>query len=662
VSRLFDPASVAQIKHARKSFFDSGQTPAELLDEVITRSWQRCAVSGLNHSDRSRQPNRLTDAALHHEKDRNSTLVLHARPVMEYLYEHICNSQSMVLLSDPRGMILHALGDPDFAAKADRVALQPGVLWSEEEKGTNAIGTAISEQVAILVHGPEHFLDRNAFLTCTAAPIVGANGRMIGVLDVSGDHRNYQRHTMALVRMLAQLIENRLLATEFANEMVIHFHTQPEGLGTLGEGIAVFTFDGRFVAANEAALLRLRIARTELPLRNYETVFETPFDELFGHVQRGSHPPLSLCLRGGARLFAKVKTRTLGAPPTFIPLGATFNPSARAALRSNSASSAKVTLESLDTGDSRMRHALEKARKILGRDIPVLIEGESGVGKELFAEALHNGGPRRDGPFVAVNCAAIPEGLIESELFGYQEGAFTGARRKGALGKILQADRGTLFLDEIGDMPLALQSRLLRVLQERSVTPLGGAKAYAVDISLVCATHHNLKDDIANGRFREDLYYRLNGLRFTLPPLRSRTDLDELVNRILRDTEADDARRVAVSDEVSEIFRQHPWPGNIRQLKNVIRAARALLGTEDTILPYHLPEDFLEELAGVDTVEKTRARAQEAASDARMTGNLEEIEIAAIRQALDENRGNVSAAARQLGICRNTLYRKLGRQ
>jgi transcriptional regulator with PAS, ATPase and Fis domain len=309
-----------------------------------------------------------------------------------------------------------------------------------------------------------------------------------------------------------------------------------------------------------------------------------------------------------------------------------------------------------------MQTAIERARRVIGRDIPILIEGESGVGKELFAKAFHQSGPRRDGPFVAVNCAAIPEGLIESELFGYDEGAFTGARRRGAIGRIQQADGGTLFLDEIGDMPYALQSRLLRVLQERSITPLGSSRAFRVDISLVCATHRRIKDEVARGNFREDLYYRLNGLRFSLPALRERTDLPELVQSILEE-ECGGRGGTKVSEEVMRTFTRYPWPGNIRQLNNVIRAALALVGDDGEIMCHHLPDDFLEDIAQIneERAAEERATGIPAPAPIEVCGNLEEIELQAIRKALDENAGNVSAAARQLGISRNTLYRKLGR-
>jgi transcriptional regulator with PAS, ATPase and Fis domain len=290
-----------------------------------------------------------------------------------------------------------------------------------------------------------------------------------------------------------------------------------------------------------------------------------------------------------------------------------------------------------------------KTKRVIGRDIPVLIIGETGTGKELFARAIHHEGPRRNCPFVALNCAAIPEGLIESELFGYEEGAFTGAKRKGATGKVLQANGGTLFLDEIGDMPLNLQARLLRVLQDRQVTPLGSSKSYSVDIHVVCATHRKLRELVAGGGFRADLYYRLNGLVIYLPPLRQRGDIGQLVQRLL-DRESVRTGPVSVSPDVMSLFESHPWPGNVRQMANLLRAAVAMLEGETVITRAHLSEDFLED---------TRCGPELAAQPMPLEGDLGSLELAAIRRALEAHGGNVSAAARQLGISRNTLYRKL---
>jgi transcriptional regulator with PAS, ATPase and Fis domain len=305
---------------------------------------------------------------------------------------------------------------------------------------------------------------------------------------------------------------------------------------------------------------------------------------------------------------------------------------------------------------------------VLNRDIPLLILGESGRGKELLARAVHQDSIRSKQAFVAVNCASIPESLIEAELFGYEDGAFTGARRKGANGRIVQANGGTLFLDEIGDMPLALQARLLRVLQERSVTPLGSQKSVAVDIAVIGATHRNLREMIDAGSFREDLYYRLNGLVVRLPALRDRSDLAAVAQRILL-AECPQATP-QIGAGVMALFRRYAWPGNIRQLANVLRTAAVMAAGEAQITEEHLSDDFLED------VQRPRAQAPapvlpatppavaaieppEPAQPVEAARTLGEAEIDMIRNAVDAANGNISEASKRLGISRNTIYRKL---
>lgn len=353
-------------------------------------------------------------------------------------------------------------------------------------------------------------------------------------------------------------------------------------------------------------------------------------------------------------------------PPQHIA-GRVFDdapPAARPPRRAESAPA--LTLDALSTGDVRLQAAIDRARRMLGRDIPILIQGESGAGKEMFAKAFHHSGPRNNGPFVALNCASIPETLIESELFGYQGGAFTGARKEGSPGKIQQAHGGTLFLDEIGDMPLNLQARLLRVLQERSVTPLGSARAIQVDLSLVCATHRKLREEVALGRFREDLYYRLNGLSVTLPALRERSDIRQLVEKLAAIEGASHPRPVTVSPEAHAAIARYRWPGNIRQLASVIRVAVALLDAHESQIDIsHLPEELFEDPAPPRASDSPPFSAHAAASlpspAAPTAGSLDEISRQAAQRALEAAGGNISLAARQLGISRNTLYRKLGR-
>ncbi|WP_428825490.1 sigma-54-dependent Fis family transcriptional regulator [Azonexus sp. IMCC34842] len=632
-----------QLQQARQLFFTRGERPEGLVDALIVRSWERCQRFGLSERHAIAGRESLDRLALKTEQERNRYLLLQGRPIMEHVYEQIRESGSMVILADANGLLLETVGDPDFVDRAGRIALSAGASWDENQRGTNAIGTALAEEAPTAVLGAEHFFENNAFLTCCASPIFGPDGRLIGVLDISGDYRSQQRHTLGLVRLSSLLVEKRLFECLHAGDILVCFHGRADYLGSPKEGLAAVSPDGQILAMNRAGLDILGIRQVDAVRRDFSLVFENSLATL---IDRLRHKPQAT---GELSVNGKVLSLQLrGQLPPASMAGRVYDePAAERPPRPAAATPAPaITLDSLNTGDERLQAAIDRARRILGRDIPILIQGESGAGKELFAKGFHNSGPRQAGPFVALNCASIPENLIESELFGYAGGAFTGARKEGAPGKIQQAHGGTLFLDEIGDMPLNLQARLLRVLQERCVTPLGSTRAIQVDISLVCATHRRLREEVARGTFREDLYYRLNGLCVTLPALRERTDLRQLVGKLAA-AEAGQSAPVQFSEGALLAIEKYAWPGNIRQLFNVIRVAIALLDDGTTLIDEsHLPEELFETTS---------------AAPGSATGSLEAIGRDAAWRTLESAGGNISAAARQLGISRNTLYRKLGK-
>ncbi|MFA7402563.1 MAG: sigma-54-dependent Fis family transcriptional regulator, partial [Pelobacteraceae bacterium] len=560
-------------------------------------------------------------------------------------------TSSMVLLADSDGVVLHSIGDPDFVEQAQKVFLKPGGISSEAVNGTNAIGTALEEQMTIQVHSSEHFIDKNRFLSCSATPIFNPKGGILGALDVSGDYRVHQQHTTALVRLSAQMIENQMFAPQFPDDIIICFHLRPEFIGTLYEGIAVFSPDGHFIAANRCALLQLGLDRSRMLGQTFSSLFELSLAKLLEQTRFVPQPVLKLPLRSGAEVFGRVWAGTVISPVTFLPTSPKAAEIVKSARR-NPASEG-VLLAELEHGDPTMQAVINKALRVIEHDIPIMIEGESGTGKELLARGLHQEGPRRSGPFVPINCASIPEGLFESELFGYQEGAFTGAKRKGNIGKIREADNGTLFLDEIGEMPLNLQARLLRVLQDRTVSPLGGGGSYQVNIAVICATNRRVRDAVAAGKFREDLYYRLNGLLLTVPSLRERHDRVQLSRSILSGL-ARENRQIGISAEVLRIFGIHPWPGNIRQMHNLLRTAVALLGERNEITVEDLPEDFLEQ---AECSEGADCSSLSSSTNGELL--LADMEDRIISATLAQSGGNIAETARKLGISRNTLYRKL---
>jgi sigma-54 dependent transcriptional regulator, acetoin dehydrogenase operon transcriptional activator AcoR len=673
---------------------------------TIEQSHLRCAALGLNRVERPDfEPLIRSDLVV--ARERNQRLFTHAAPVMEMLFEQIVDTESMIVLADAQGTVLHSVGDDRFLHRAGEVALAPGVNWAEHSKGTNAIGTALVEEVPTVVHGGEHFMHANSFLTCSAAPIFDPRGNMLGVLDVTGDQRSYHQHTMGLVRMSARMIENQWLSDDFGNRLRLHFHSRVEFIGTLLEGIVVVGADGRILGANRSALDQLDMSGVALRMQTLTGLFGTTASAVFDHFRAPLPTPICLSLSNGrqfhvdARFHGAARTMLAGleipAPLSHGVTGGDAGPAAPAEPTrpppagdaARPGSSPFSGLHYLKTGDPQIEATVQKVQRVLNRDIPLLILGETGTGKELLARAVHQDSNRARQAFVAVNCASIPETLIEAELFGYEDGAFTGARRKGASGRILQANGGTLFLDEIGDMPLPLQARLLRVLQERCVTPLGSQKSLAVDIAVIGATHRNLRDMIAAGTFREDLYYRLNGLVVRLPALRERSDLGVVARRILLAECPQDTPAIGAS--VMALFDRYPWPGNIRQLANVLRTAAVMAAGEPQITEQHLSDDFLEDVgrarpivAGPDEGQATMAPQPltlrgmapaatvathpdpavaappvPAAREAAAERTLGEASVEMIRAALEAAGGNISVASRRLGISRNTIYRKL---
>ncbi len=638
----------AALRRARNQLLECGEVPAEnLVGPVVARSWGRSQEAGLAPVGRLPEAFHLNRFQLTRAIGRQQELIAHARPVMEYLFAQTRDSGNMVILADDRGILLHALGDADFLDRAERVALAPGASWHERHRGTNAIGTALAEAAPVVINGAEHFLERNGFLTCAAAPVAAPDGRLLGVLDISGDQRRRHPHTFCLVRTAAQMIENRLFEAYHSGSVHLRFHALAEGIGTLTEGVLALSDEGLIAGANPAAMRLLGLSSADLGCIHLERVFQLRLAELLDWGARRGHEAMLVrhtTLHGGGpagegRLFVRVETSRVLRQVALVKPVAPISP----------APAPVDALAALDSGCGLVAAAIHKARRVLDKPIPVLLQGESGVGKEVFANAMHKSGPRRAKPFIAVDCSALSENLIEAELFGYSPGAYTGARREGSPGRIREVRGGTLFLDEIGDMPLAMQTRLLRVLQERQVTPLGGGTAVAVDFALICASHRNLKAEMAAGRFRADLYYRINGLTLMLPALRERKDFAALLERLLTDLLP--GRRIEFEAGVAAAFADFAWPGNLRQLVNALRTACALIEDDETRIGWrHLPDDLAEDLR--------QRRAPEAAMpDA--TENLRDISAATITRAISLSHGNMSEAARRLGISRNTLYRRL---
>ncbi len=615
--------------------------PARLATDPadISRSWQRCRQAGLVPELTRVDGPHMGQVQLRAAADRRATLIAQARPVIDYIYSQIRDSGCVMLLSDENGFLLESAGDTDFCTRAAQVALQPGACWAEDTRGTNAVGTALIEGRPIVVNGTEHYLRHNNFLACAAAPLVEPGGRLLGAIDISCDARRYHPHTFGLVRAAAQMIENRIFELTFASQMKLRFHLSSACLGSVMEGTIALSEDGRIIGANRTGFHLLGLAPADIGQIGVAETLGIGLRELLDLERHAQGRPVALHRRGSDTMFIMVEHVRL----------AQFVPGNQPAVAPKTA--AGDALSALDTGDARVHTAIAQARRVLDRKVPLLLQGETGAGKDVFARAIHTASGRAHKPFVAVNCAALPESLIESELFGHAPGSFTGARREGALGRIREAHGGTLFLDEIGDMPLHMQTRLLRVLEDGYVTPIGG-KPVPVDFLLISATHCDLKARVGTQEFRADLYYRLNGLTIALPPARERTDLPALIERILarEALERGEGLTLRLTPELAEAFSRYTWPGNLRQLAGMLRTACLMLDAGECELGVeHLSEEAQAELS------RKHVAPQPPARPATLRARAD----ALIGNAVAETGGNLAAAARKLGISRNTLYRRL---
>ncbi|MBT0570531.1 sigma-54-dependent Fis family transcriptional regulator [Curvibacter sp. CHRR-16] len=615
---------------ARKAFFEQGVAPVGLVNEAVVRSWRRCSDSGhavgepvaFEAVERA-HVSRLLQS--HHE------LLEAAQPELADLAASVGDAGYAVLLTDQSGSVLSVDGAIAQRSVPLRLAFRPGVDLSEAAIGTTAMSVAVQELQPVRVLGAEHFFIDTQMFHCSAAPVFDAHGNVIAAVDVSRDMPGMVDSTLWLAARCAQRIERRLFRTLRASVHVEIDAGSGSCSGAAGSGAwLAFGDSGELIAANRAA--RSLIG---LPSGGLELHFDQLFVERFGSwmsALRRCETGVPLRLQDGVRLLA-IPLDARGAGRAGAPPARTVS----VAKPSSVTRSTSVP----EFGDVRLMREFERALRAVAAGLPLLVSGETGTGKEVTARALHAAGARSGGPFVALNCAALPGELLASELFGYVEGAFTGARRGGAAGKIEAANGGTLFLDEIGDMPLPLQVSLLRVLDGKEVVRLGCHSPRPVDVSLVCATHRDLAALVQQGQFREDLMYRLCGHTLHLLPLRERRDFDTVLNALLERFGGDPSR---IDGALRTALRERPWRGNLRQLANAVQRAVALAdpGSGFTLDDFG---DF-----------ETKTAPDVSRSDA---GLMYAVAVQAIDAALQRCGGNVTQAAQLLGMGRATLYRKL---
>ena len=585
----------------------------------------------------------LPNHRLREHQDRMDEFLQVARDGMQALYQHVAELDYVVLLTDARGITVDFLGKLHTEHSLRRAGLYLGSNWSESVAGTCGVGTCISTGQALTVHQGDHFDATHIPLTCTAAPVFDGRGQLNAVLDISAlrspQSKDSQHLALQMVTIYAQHIENASFLRQFRHDWLLRLSPSPQFLEVNPDYLLALDAAGRVIGYNRRAQLLLQ-DQLAGPLMGaaFERLFNIQLGDLGRFIYSSPADRRAITVAGTSQQLFLMAT-----PP-------------RAAARSAPSAAATpvpAPLAALCGGDLALTRQIARAARFVNSPIGLLLTGETGSGKEFFAKALHASSERRGRPFVAVNCAAIPEALAESELFGYLPGSFSGAGTRAKRGLVQEADGGTLFLDEIGDMTLALQARLLRVLAEREVLSVGATRPVPVDIRVIAATHCDLEALVRQGRFRADLYYRLNGAHLVLPPLRERSDLCWLIERLLTSPrDGDEAAAAVLSPDARARLLAHHWPGNLRELHNVIAYARSLCNQGRIEL-----QDLPDHLSGTPAPAPLAAPSETLA--AALTAPTSE--AAQLLQHLVASRWNVAEAARRMGLSRMTLYRRMQR-
>lgn len=603
--------SKAHVDHVSRVLRTAQSAPTLPVPSSIVESWRRSALNHQLDPGSLQGPRVLEAHQLNEHKQRIDDFLRLASDEIGRLHHRVRDADYCVMLADTLGCTVDYCIDSTIRGEYRRAGIDLGTCWTEDEEGTTAVCSVLIDKQPITVHKQDHF--RAAFIgnTCSAAPVFSPTGELLAVLDVSAIRSPDDRRSQHLIRQMviqsAAEIENAYFMYSTQNMWVLRAHAMPGYVDSQPQFLFAWNSDGVIQALNPAARRLL--------------------------LQRHGRTPCTV-----QEAFASVRLPTANDDSVHYLPTLDLHVRLKAPRRSTHVPAVNKLVETLDP---KVAQALELAVRVKDRGLPVLIHGETGAGKEHFALQLHAASKRKDKPFVAVNCAAIPENLIESELFGYTAGAFTGASSKGMRGLLLQADGGTLFLDEIGDMPLMLQTRLLRALSEGEVSPLGASRPQPIDIQVVCASHRDLATLVKQGSFREDLYFRLSGARFEIPPLRDRTDKLALINKLLDEEYERSGERFGLSDAALEMLFNYNWPGNMRQLHHALRYACAVCSSQ---------------LIGVEDFPVTLEVSAPVNGQETLSGSPER---QALIDTLVRNRWKPVLAAKELGISRATLYRRV---
>ncbi len=663
--------SMKRTSRAWQQFMEQGNLDPVIVRREIAESWYRCKQAGVNPYIENKSKI-LDEKNLNERLHRKKALIGIALPFMQKLYEFVTGTGFVVILSDEKGYILETLGTSDIIVKGEEINLVKGSQWIEEIAGTNGVGTALVTRGPVQVSGAEHYCRTIHDWTCSAAPIFDNNHQLAGVLQMSGPSKASHQHTLGMVVAAVAAIEEQMHIEQQNRELILINNRLHNIFHTMSEGVVIIDRRGVIEQVNPGAERILRRPAEDLEGLYLEEIFkEMPcVKEMLATGNPCSDIEINVtwetrnihCLASG-KAIRDEEDKLNGGVIILSPITKIKN-----LVNRFSGALARFTFDDIIGSSPEIVEAIRIGRLAAQNDNNVLLQGESGTGKEVFAQAIHNQSMRRNGPFVALNCAAIPRDLLGSELFGYVEGAFTGAHRGGRPGKFELASGGTLFLDEIGDMTYGKQGALLRAIQEKAIIRIGDNRVIPVDVRIICASNKNLQEAVEKGDFRRDLFYRLNVLKINLPSLREHPGdipllFDYFVNQICR---RQGVEIKYIQPELITTLRNYNWPGNVRELENVVErmvcmAQGNMLKIKDLPAEVHRPVINDRQEILVNGWYNTHSSSQLDISGERNKRRIirEEQEKQELIELISRCGGNISQAAREMGVSRNTIYRKI---
>ena len=672
-----------------KQYVLQGVMQEDVLPPALMQSWRRCAALGLDpyRDGGPADENHLTSTTISH------TLLSLVRPAMEDLHQFVEGSACVVVFADAEVRIVDRFGDQEMQEELEHFGVTIGASWREEERGSNALALALQESFPMQLDGAMHYCAALHTLYTSAAPVHDLMGDAVGVLAVIGAHENCHPHTLGMITAAAQAISNQLQMQVWlsnANDLLAELKII---LQTLPEGILLLRRDGVISQMNAPAGTMLGLVPVKVTGRRLRDVLPIPtmlLQAIAGQQQLSDEEIVFDTVHGRVTCLCSLKPISSYRPETGledivgssgIVLSEPVSPDGfvmilrsiervQKLVNRMTGARAQLTFANVVGESPALKEALRLARLASKSNSTVLLQGETGTGKEIFAQSIHNGSARADGPFVAINCGAIPRELINTELFGYEGGSFTGADRQGRSGKFEQAHGGTLFLDEIGDMPLDLQTTLLRTIETRTIVRIGGHRVIPADVRIIVATHKDLREEARRGTFRSDLFYRLNVLTIHIPALRERLDdVPLLVQHFLQRQSRVLGRSFTITAEAMAAMQPYTWPGNVRELENMLERVTYLM-PKNTITIDDLPFEFQQTIErgepskyrNSDQPRSNEAYEQDTPVTEKSRGlkkQSTDAEVQAILQTLHASNGQVTRAAALLGISRTTLWRKM---